>query len=261
MEFGMPTLIEIYDLEESAKLCRELGLKFIELNMTFPQYQIEQMEDTDRLQSIADKYGIFYTIHLDETMDMCNFNPLVADAYMETLVRTIEVAKKLNIPSLNLHMRNGIYVTLPDKKVCMYQEYIDSYMNAIKKLRDTAEKSIGDSNVRINIENTDGYLPFHKQAITYLLESPVFGLTWDIGHSHALDNIDEPFIMENEDHLNHFHIHDGYGTKNHQTLGTGEIDLQQRLGLVKKHNCTCVLETKTIEALKQSVEWLEKNYK
>ena len=74
MEFGMPTLIEIYDLEESAKLCQELGLKFMELNMTFPQYQIEQMEDVERLQSIADKYGIYYTIHLDETMDVCNFN-------------------------------------------------------------------------------------------------------------------------------------------------------------------------------------------
>ena len=129
MEFGMPTLIEIYDLEESAKLCKELGLKFIELNMTFPQYQIAQMEETERLRTIADKYGIYYTIHLDETMDVCNFNPLVADAYMETLQRTIEVAKKLNIPSLNMHMLNGIYVTLPDKKVCMYQEYIDSYMH------------------------------------------------------------------------------------------------------------------------------------
>ena len=260
MEFGMPTLIEIYDLEESAKLCQELGLKFIELNMTFPQYQIAQMEETDRLKEVAEKYGIYYTIHLDETMDVCNFNPLVADAYMETLQRTIEVAKKLNIPSLNMHMLNGIYVTLPDKKVCMYQEYIDSYMAAIKKLRDMAEECIGDSGVRINIENTDGYLPFHKQAISYLLESPVFGLTWDIGHSHALDNIDEPFIMENENHLNHFHIHDGYGTKNHQTLGTGEIDLYQRLGLAKKHDCTCVLETKTIEALKQSVKWLAENY-
>ena len=259
MEFGMPTLIEIYDLEESAKLCKELGLKFMELNMTFPQYQIKQMEDVQRLRDIADKYGIYYTIHLDETMDVCNFNPLVAEAYRETLQRTIEVAKKLNIPSLNMHMLNGIYVTLPDKKVCMYQEYIDSYMHAIKQLRDMAELSIGASNVRINIENTDGYLPFHKQAITYLLESPVFGLTWDIGHSHALGDSDELFIMEHENHLNHFHIHDGYGTKNHQTLGTGEIDLHQRLNHAKKHDCTCVLETKTIDALKQSVKWLKDN--
>ena len=89
MEFGMPTLIEIYDLEESAKLCKDLGLKFIELNMTFPQYQIAQMEEVEKLQEIADKYGIYYTIHLDETMDVCNFNPLVADAYRETLKRTI----------------------------------------------------------------------------------------------------------------------------------------------------------------------------
>ena len=46
-----------------------------------------------------------------------------------------------------------------------------------------------------------------------------------------------------------------------ETLGTGEIDLHQRLGIAKKHDCTCVLETKTVEALKQSVKWLEENNK
>ena len=261
MKFGMPTLIEIYDLEESAKLCQELGLDFIELNMTFPQYQIAQMEEVEKLQAVADKYGIFYTIHLDETMDVCNFNPLVADAYRETLRRTIEVAKKLHIPSLNMHMLNGIYVTLPDRKVCMYQEYIEDYMNAIKQLRAMAEELIADADVKINIENTDGYLPFHKQAIEYLMESPVFGLTWDIGHSHALGDSDVPFMMSLHENLNHFHVHDGYGTKNHQTLGTGEIDLQYRLTVAKEHNCRCVLETKTVEALKQSVAWLKENWK
>ena len=37
-DFGMPTLIEIPDLEQSAALCRRLGLKFMEINMSFPQY-------------------------------------------------------------------------------------------------------------------------------------------------------------------------------------------------------------------------------
>ena len=40
ISFGMPTLIELNTLEESAALCRELGLKFIELNMSFPQNQL-----------------------------------------------------------------------------------------------------------------------------------------------------------------------------------------------------------------------------
>jgi hypothetical protein len=34
IEFGMPTLIELTGLEENAKLCNSLGLKFIELKFT-----------------------------------------------------------------------------------------------------------------------------------------------------------------------------------------------------------------------------------
>ena len=57
ISFGMPTLIELNSLEESAALCRELGLKFIELNMSFPQNQLEKL-DVDELLRIKEKYGI-----------------------------------------------------------------------------------------------------------------------------------------------------------------------------------------------------------
>lgn len=42
MQFGMPTLIEHKDLNETARLANELGLDFIELNMNLPEYQIER---------------------------------------------------------------------------------------------------------------------------------------------------------------------------------------------------------------------------
>lgn len=57
--------------------------------------------------------------------------------------------------------------------------------------------------------------------------------------------------------MNHFHIHDSLGKKDHMTLGTGEVNLKQKLAIAKKYHCRCVVETKTIEALKQSVLWLK----
>ena len=66
LRFGMPALIEIDSLEESAALCRELGLSFIELNMNFPEYQADRLENTDSLIRLAEDAGIYYTIHLDE---------------------------------------------------------------------------------------------------------------------------------------------------------------------------------------------------
>ena len=59
--YGMPTLIETRTLEESAMLCAELGLDFVELNMNLPQYQLDKI-DVKCFKSIAEKYGIYYTI-------------------------------------------------------------------------------------------------------------------------------------------------------------------------------------------------------
>lgn len=36
LEIGMPTLIELPDIDASANLCHELGLQFVELNMNLP---------------------------------------------------------------------------------------------------------------------------------------------------------------------------------------------------------------------------------
>lgn len=259
MDFGMPTLIENEDLEENIALCRELGLQFIELNMNLPLFQTEQLEETDKLRRLAAENGIYFTIHLDENLNVCDFNTLVADAYTKTVERVLMAAKEIGAPLLNMHMDHGVYFTLPDRKVYLFDQYQKEYMEGFARFREMCERVAGDSGIKVCIENTDGFRDFEKKAIDYLLQSGMFGLTWDIGHSHSCGNIDESFLMERKDRLHHFHIHDGAGKKNHQTLGTGEIDLAQRLGLAETFGCRCVVETKTVEALRQSVVWLREN--
>lgn len=259
MDFGMPTLIENKSLEENISLCRELGLQFVELNMNFPMYQLPQLEETDYLKETAAQNNIYFTVHLDENLNVCDFNPLVAEAYLETVRRALKAAREIGAPLLNMHMNHGIYITLPDRKVRLFGEYRKEYLAAIRKFREVCEEAAGDFDGKICIENTDGYLDFEIEAIEELLQSRLFALTWDIGHSHTCDNVDEAFLMKHKDRLCHFHIHDGLGNKNHQTLGMGEIDLKQRLGVAKTCGCRCVVETKTIEALRKSVEWLKIN--
>ena len=272
IQFGMPTLIENRTLEENADLCSSLGLKFIELNMNFPEYQVEQLEQIDHLIRVAQKDGIYYTIHLDENLNIADFNRMVSEAYLETVRRSIEVTKKLmslrdrygdsSQPlTLNMHMNHGIYITLPDRKVQMYDRDFDTYMRSFAVFRAKCEEWIGDSDVKIAVENTDGFRDYEKKAIEFLMESPRFGLTWDIGHSKAVGEKDAPFITEHQEKLIHFHIHDGMEQppKNHLALGDGEIDLADRLKLAESRNARCVLETKTIAALKKSVQWLSSN--
>ena len=272
MQFGMPTLIENRTLEENIALCTGLGLNFIELNMNFPEYQTDRLEDTDRLLRLAEKAGIYYTIHLDENLNIADFNPLVSGAYLETVRRAVEAAKRLlclrdrfgdaSQPlTLNMHMHHGIYITLPDRKVQMYDRDFDTYMESFARFRALCREWIGDSSIMIAVENTDGFRGYEKKAIDFLLESPKFGLTWDIGHSKAVCEKDVPFLTERKDRLIHFHIHDGteQPPRNHLALGDGEINLNDRLELAESRNARCVLETKTVAALKQSVCWLRES--
>lgn len=256
LKFGMPTLIEHQSLQESVLLCHELGLDFVELNMNLPQYSVERLEDYKELGELANQYGIYYTIHLDENLNVSDFNQAVAKAYMDTVRRTICVAKTLGVPLLNMHMNEGVYFTLPEKRVYLFDTYKDTYLKSMLEFRQMCESEIGDDGIVISIENTDGYTDYEIEAIQLLLESKVFSLTFDIGHSHSQNDIDEPFLLQQEERLRHFHLHDAVKQKNHLTLGSGEIDLQNRLMLAKIHNCSCVIETKTIKALQESVCWL-----
>lgn len=270
MQFGMPTLIENATLGDNLRLCKRLGLDFIELNMNFPEYQLPGLEDADALLRAAEDAGVYYTIHLDEGLNVADFNPLVAEAYLETVRRTIEVAKRLLVLrdrfgecgqplTLNMHMNHGIYVTLPDRKVRMYARDFDTYLASMLRFRDLCDTWIGGADLLIAVENTDGFMDYEQKAIDRLLESPRFALTWDIGHSKATGEADVPFLLARRDRIVHFHIHDGTEAppRNHLALGDGEIDLAERLAFARTRNARCVLETKTVAALERSVRWLK----
>ncbi|MBE5968197.1 MAG: sugar phosphate isomerase/epimerase [Lachnospiraceae bacterium] len=255
MEFGMPTLIELIGLEENAKLCNDLGFRFIELNMNLPQYQAENMKK-NIFRDISKEYGIYYTIHLDENLNISDFNQAVTKAYLNTVTQSLIIAKELDIPVLNMHMNRGVHFTLPGQKVFLFEKYRDIYLKNIQYFKTMCEALIGGENINIAIENTEGYTTFQKEAIDILLESPVFTLTWDIGHSHSAGDVDERYIMQNECKLKHFHIHDASGKQNHLTLGTGNVNLLEKLAIAKRNHCRCVIETKTVASLQKSLDWL-----
>ena len=255
MRFGMPTLIELPEVEACAALCKGLDLDFVELNMNLPQYQPQRI-DAASFGRIAEAYGISYTIHLDENLNISDFNPYIAEAYRRTVAETVALAGELGVPVLNMHLTRGVYFTLPNRKVYLFDEYRRQYLKSIAGFRDLCERLIGNADIRICIENCSGFTEFQKEALELLLSSPVFGLTFDIGHNHGCRNADEPFITGHKARLCHMHMHDAQGKKNHLALGTRELDIEKYLALAEERKCAIVLETKTVEGLKQSVNWL-----
>lgn len=255
LKFGAPTMVQMESLEQAAENCAALNLSFLELNINFPQYTLEKL-DVARLKALAARYNIGYTLHLDDEMSIADFNPYVADGYCRTVYDAIGLAKELGIRKLNMHMSRGAKYTLPDKVIYFFEAYEEEYLRRICQFREECTRRIADADVTICLENTAGFLPFQRKAVELLLESPVFGLTFDIGHNHCSDNMDEEFILSHREKLRHFHIHDCLGKKDHCTLGTGELDVMRYVALAENLECTVVVETKTLESLDSSMQWL-----
>lgn len=252
IKFGMPYLLEINDVEKSILLAKELGLDFIELNSNFPSSLLKILEKIN-----LHREGLFFTLHLDDSLNIADINPFMQKAALETSLAAVRLAKKWNIPTINIHFARGNVVTLPDGKRYIFQEYEEEFHKNLLIYRQRMEEAIGTSSLHISIENTDGWEDYERKAIDLLLESKVFALTLDIGHNHAVKDRDLDFFLERENKLIHMHAHDGWDQTNHQILGSGEIPLKERLDLARKTKANVLLEIKTLEALKTSIAWLK----
>lgn len=259
VRYGMPSLFEADSVERSAALCRELGLCFVELNANFPPFQPDRL-DAQKLRRAAEQQDIFFTVHLDDGLNVGDFNPLVAEAYQQTVRTAVELARAAGIPVLNMHLPRGSVYTLPDRKVYFAQAYSQTYLDAVCRFRDKCHEWAEGSEVSVCVENSDGFLPAQRRAIELLLESPVFGLTLDIGHDHCAGGMDRDLVLARKDRLRHMHMHDARLPKDdHLPLGRGELDIPAFKALADSVDATVVLEVKTEAGLRQSVQWLKDN--
>ena len=258
VRFGMPSLFEADSVEKSAALCRELELSFVELNANFPPFQAQRLEGK-MLRKTAQKHGVFFTIHLDDGLNIADFNPLVAEAYSQTVKQTIELAQSANIQTLNMHLPRGAVYTLPEGKVYFAQRYEQEYLDTIRRFRDRCDRWASGTGIRLCIENAEGFLEVQRKAVHLLLESPAFGLTLDIGHDHCAGGVDRELVLARKDRLCHMHMHDALlPNSDHRPLGEGELDIPRFLELAESVNATVVLEVKTEAGLRESLRWLKK---
>lgn len=252
MEFGIPTLIEHESMEEAAKMAAELGFDFVEMNMNLP-WVCKAMTNAEigRLRSL---YNVNFTIHADENLFFCDFNDRVSKAHLDTMIEAVAFAKTNKIPLINFHMSQGVYFTLPDEKIFLFERYENEYQ---KKLRDFALQcsEAADGQVALCIENTGLNHPFVHRAIEALLQYSSFRLTWDIGHDYTAGNCDTPFLMKHIDCIQHMHLHDSRGKSCHLPLGKGESNPDKYLKIA--HPERVVIEVKSILGLRESIPWLK----
>jgi sugar phosphate isomerase/epimerase len=257
MKFGMPTLVECADIFECCETAKRHGLDFVEINMSFPQY-LPSALSAKELKAITDRDGIFYTIHADEMLNPFDFNTEVSRCYFDVMRKTIRFALEIGAPVINMHLLKGVYVTLPGKVILLTDVYREQYFDRVKEFILMCEEEIGDSDLKIAIENVDSN-PFTQsqlEALKFFMASPVFGLTLDTGHELCLGFTDSHVFDEYPGKLVHMHLHDAKGKSAHLPLGTAEVDIESKLERLST-SANCLIEVKTVAGLSESVEYLK----
>lgn len=256
MKYGMPTLVECQGIEECAALAYECGLDFIEINMSFPQY-LPAALDIERLKQIKKEKKLIFTIHADEQLNPFDFNEKVSKCYFEVMRDTIRFAKELEIPVINMHLLKGVYVTLPGQVILLSDVYADEYMTRVREFIAMCEAEIGESELKICIENVDSN-PFTSsqiKALEYFMRSEKFALTLDTGHELCLDFKDSFVFERYPEKLVHMHLHDAKGKSAHLPLGTADVNIREKLGILPTDK-TCLIEVKTADGLRESLRFL-----
>ncbi len=257
MKYGMPTLVECADICECIDVAKKYSLDFIEINTSFPNYQTDAL-DTARLCKLARENDLFYTIHADEQLNPFDFNKSVSECYFGVMREHIRFAAAIGAPVINMHLLKGVYVTLPGKVILLTDVYKSEYMARVREFISLCESEIGDRELKICIENVDSnpFTSSQRQALELFMQSPVFGLTLDVGHDKCLGGSDRDVFDKYHGKLCHMHLHDSNGKSAHLPLGTADVDVASMLDLLGEKG-NCLIEVKTVAGLDESVKYLK----
>ena len=143
----------------------------------------------------------------------------------------------------------------------LFEKYHDEYLQNLTRFRDMCGATAG-SDVRICIENTPAFT--HRlgcETLDFLLESWTFAVTFDTGHDAVGTFGQRPAIDRRLVRLCHMHLHDALvrERRDHLPLGDGELDIDRYLDLAFERECRVVVEVKTVDGLRRSVEWLQRH--
>ncbi len=256
MKIGMPALVEYNTLDELVDLCLKLKLDFIELNMNLPYNFIENI-NPEELIKISKDTNIEFTMHMPDEADLGAFYDSVRRGYVELFSNTVDWAGEAGVKLLNMHIIEGSKMTLPDKKVYVYEQYSDEFQNNfVNSISLLSKKSI-KSGVILAIENSSNFgKKYIQKAIDKSLLYPNVRITWDTGHDAVSGFTDSQYIMLHENEVAHMHLHDAAGTKDHQVLFEGSLDIAGLLAFAEQKNIRVLVEVKTAEALERSIKAL-----
>jgi len=250
MEIGMPILAELRTLREHIDLCKSLGFDFIELNMGFPC----SMPDRIDWQEVKGSKGIFFTLHLPESIEVGQMYEYDRRRNVEYAIYLMKMFKdKGSVKKFNLHLGIGDIMTLPGGKIFLFEEHSDEYMKSLRKsFRELSEFAV-EAGVTVCFENIGDARPFLLDSFKELLNFPSLSFTLDTGHDAKVGSVFSNLFVQSPEKVRHIHLHDYDGRSDHLELGVGVVDVQAVIGLARKSGATVLLEVRKKRELENSL--------
>lgn len=162
-----------------------------------------------------------------------------------------------NIKKYNLHLDPGIHFSLPNKKIFIYEEYLSNYLDAYKSSCERLSKIAEKYNVMILFENVK-IEKYTLEAVKIISNFENLYFTLDLGHNIRYGNIAKNEFLKYKNKIKHIHLHDFDGTKDHQELFTGILNVEDELKFCLENNLDIVIEVKRKEELVNSVNKIQK---
>ena len=256
MKLGMPALVEYSTLNQLVELCMKLKLDFIELNMNLP-YNFIHTLNPGELRNITEETGVEFTMHMPDEADLGSFYESVREGYVRLFSDTVDWANESGVGLLNMHIIEGAKMTLPDKKVYIYDKYSDEFTNNFIKSINVLSKKARENNIILAIENSGNFgKRFIQDTLDEALKYPNIMLSWDTGHDAVSNFTDKEYLMAHKNKIGHMHLHDAAGTKDHQVLFEGSLDIIGLLKFAETMDIRALIEVKTEDALIKSINKL-----
>jgi len=187
---------------------------------------------------------------------MCSYNINISRASVKSFIEAAEICEEVGAKILTVHPGNGHYL------VSSIREYNRKQLiNAVNELLDAT----ANLDVTICIENMtkETYMLGDEIEIEEFLSNlnrdDIF-LTFDTAHASECNVNFESYWEKFHKYVRNIHLADIGGEEKdlHPPLGTGKVDFQKFLNLVKKYkyNGLMIIEIVTGRALRQSIEFI-----
>ena len=146
-------------------------------------------------------------------------------------------------------------VNSKNKKIFIYEEYIDDYLRAYEDSCNILSKLANKYNSTLLFENVK-VESYTLKVIDIIAKYDNLFFTLDLGHNIRYGNLAKEKFMEYNNKIKHIHLHDFNGSKDHQELFTGILNVKEELNFCKQHNLDVLIEVKRKEELINSVNKL-----